>query len=564
MSKLFLGCLHTSLSAGWLVLLVVCLRLILHKAPKWTHLLLWAVVALRLMIPAPLELPFSFPTTSTPGSAAMEDWLDDYVGDVEIIHDDSELYDAAVSAGRIPISAGEDGYYVVTAPDQRSEPATVQNTVVPVLAMFWACGVVVLAGYVAISDWRLRRKMATSVVLRDNIRQSDQISTPFVLGLVRPTIYLPFHLDESTLPHVLAHEQTHIRRGDPWWKALGFLLVCVYWFHPLLWVAYALLCRDLELACDEAVIRSMAPTQRADYSQALLTCSVSNRFHFADPLAFGEVGVKDRVQHVLSYKKPTFWFVLVALVACTGLAVGFLTTSQAPTAQNSQPPEELSNLYVGDAPRVSALAQALPYPKEYSYHSLALQTAQEPYGMTVYLKQTESSRESLRTCAETAFDRISNLGTLTFLVQDAQGAQTRLVCYQRENTQLTKELTDQQLLLTFSQGIQESGYTITDWVFATDGAYDLDGVVEYTDDNGLPWNLAFIRDGVVYPVSRDFAEGYEVAHDSRLEYLGHGTVENEFENTTLPNRYSSTMSFSLGEEPYGVLFQSEDQEVPMS
>lgn len=161
----------------------------------------------------------------------------------------------------------------------------------------------------------------------------------------------------------------------------------------LLWVAYALLCRDLELACDEAVIRSMAPTQRADYSQALLTCSVSTRFPFADPLAFGEVGVKDRVQHVLSYKKPTFWFVMVALVACAGLAVGYLTTSQAPTAQNSQPPEELSNLYVGDAPRVSALAQSLPYPKEYSYHSLTLQTTQEPYGMTVCLQQTDTSRE---------------------------------------------------------------------------------------------------------------------------------------------------------------------------
>lgn len=564
MSELFLSCLYTSLSAGWLVLLVIALRLLLHKAPKWTRLLLWAVVALRLLIPAPLELPFSFPTTSTLGTTAMEDWLDDYVGDVEIIHDDSQLYEGAVSAGRTPIPAGEDGYYVVTAPDQRSEPATVQNTVVPVLAILWMCGVTLLLGYAGTSHWRLRRKTATAVRLRDNIRQSDQISTPFVLGLVRPTIYLPFHLDTDALPHVLAHEQTHIRRCDPWWKAIGFLLVCVYWFHPLLWVAYALLCRDLELACDEAVIRSMVPSQRADYSQALLTCSVSSHFSFADPLAFGEVGVKDRVRHVLSYKKPAFWFVLVSLMACVVLAVGFLTTSQSPTTQHSQPPEELSNLYVGDAPRVSALAQTLPYPKAYSYHSIALQTAQQPYGMTVYLQQTQASRDNLQACAKTAFDRISNLGTLTFLVQNAQGAQTRMVRYQRENVQLLADLTDQQLLQTFSQGIEGSSNIITDWVFASDGAYGLDGVVEYTDGNGQPWKLAFIRDGVVYPVSKDFEEGYGVAHDSRLEYLGHGTVQNEFENTTLQNCYSSTMSFSFGEEPYGVLFQSEDQEVPMS
>ena len=164
-----------------------------------------------------------------------------------------------------------------------------------------------------------------AVLVRDNISQSEYVTSPFVLGLIRTKIYLPFSLGADTMGHVLAHEQAHIARRDHWWKPLGFALTAVYWFQPLMWVAYLLFCRDIELACDQRVVRTMDPMGRANYSQALLDCSTGRRPPGACPLAFGEAGVKIRVRAALHYKKPGFWVVLVAVLLCAGAAAAFLT-----------------------------------------------------------------------------------------------------------------------------------------------------------------------------------------------------------------------------------------------
>lgn len=163
---------------------------------------------------------------------------------------------------------------------------------IPVLTVIWLLGVAALFLYSAVSYRRLRRRVCEAVILRDNIYQSENVCSPFVLGIIQPKIYLPYSVDSGALAYVIAHEQAHIRRGDHWWKPLGFLLLTVHWFNPLLWLGYILLCRDIELACDEKVIREMGSEQRADYTQALVSCSVSRRSIAACPLAFGEVGYK--------------------------------------------------------------------------------------------------------------------------------------------------------------------------------------------------------------------------------------------------------------------------------
>ena len=209
-------------------------------------------------------------------------------------------------------------------------PANNGADVMSVLAIIWITGMLVLASYMAISYWRLCRSVETAVKLRGKIFQHESVSSPFVLGILTPRIYLPFDIDENDLEHVIAHEQAHIQRKDHWWKPLGFLLLTIHWFNPAMWTAYIMLCRDIELACDEKVIKDLDRCQRADYSQALVSCSVSRRLISACPLAFGEVGVRDRVKSVMNYKTPGFWLTAASVIVCVIAAVCFLTSPPAP------------------------------------------------------------------------------------------------------------------------------------------------------------------------------------------------------------------------------------------
>ena len=308
MAAVFLKLLNLSISASWLVLAVLVLRLISKRSPKWVNVLLWGIVALRLVLPFSIESALSLiPSAETfPEKVISGPSFDVQTGITPVDN-------------RINDYLGDRYFEGVTV------PANNGNNIMTILTIVWTIGILLLVAYTVISYWRLRRKVDTAVRYKDNIFQSENVSSPFVLGIINPRIYLPFSMNEQDLEHVVAHEQAHIRRKDHWWKPLGFLLLMIHWFNPLMWLAYVLLCRDIELACDEKVIKELGNEQRADYMQALVACSVNRRMIAACPLAFGEVGVKERVKSVMNYKKPAFWVIIIAVIICVGVAVCFLT-----------------------------------------------------------------------------------------------------------------------------------------------------------------------------------------------------------------------------------------------
>ena len=308
MNELFLKIVNMSISASWLVLVVLILRFVLKKAPKWVNILLWGIVAIRLICPFSFESALSLiPSAETfPEKVISGPSFDVQTGITPVDN-------------RINDYLGDRYFEGVTV------PANNGNNIMTILTIVWTIGILLLVAYTVISYWRLRRKVDTAVRYKDNIFQSENVKSPFVLGIIKPRIYLPFNMNGQDLEHVVAHEQAHIHRKDHWWKPLGFLLLTIHWFNPLMWLAYVLLCRDIELACDEKVIKELGNEQRADYTQALVACSVNRRMIAACPLAFGEVGVKERVKSVMNYKKPVFWVIILAVIACVIVAVCFLT-----------------------------------------------------------------------------------------------------------------------------------------------------------------------------------------------------------------------------------------------
>ena len=308
MSAVFLKLVNLSIAAGWLILAVIAARLLLKKAPKWIACVLWALVALRLVCPFSPESALSLiPSTET------------IPAEIEMMHE------PAIQSG---IEAVNQTVNPVIAQSFTPTPASSANPlqiVVPILEVIWIAGMAALLVYALVSYLRLRRRVRASVPVEENVFACDDIPSPFILGIVKPRIYVPSSMEGETLDYVLTHEAAHIRRRDHWWKPLGYLLLTVYWFQPLCWVAYLLLCRDIELACDERVIRALGREEKAAYSQALLDCSFPRRKIAACPVAFGEVGVKARVRSVLNYKKPAFWLILAAVLVCIAVAVCFLT-----------------------------------------------------------------------------------------------------------------------------------------------------------------------------------------------------------------------------------------------
>lgn len=304
----FLKLANMSISASWLVLAILVLRLVLKKAPKWVNVLLWGIVAIRLICPFTIESALSLiPSTQTiPMNIEMaaKPAIDSGVEAV------NSMVNPMITASFTPY------------PGASANPLQIW---IPLAAVIWFFGMVLMMSYTVISYWNLRRKVDTAVIYKNNIYHSENVSSPFVLGILKPRIYLPYSMDGKNLDHVVAHEQAHIRRKDHLWKPLGFLLLTVHWFNPLMWLAYVMLCRDIELACDEKVIAKLANEQRADYTEALVACSVNRRMIAACPLAFGEVGVKDRVKSIMNYQKPAFWIIVTALVLCVVVAVCFLT-----------------------------------------------------------------------------------------------------------------------------------------------------------------------------------------------------------------------------------------------
>ena len=341
--ELFVGTLNLAVAASWLIVVILLLRPLLKKfAPRWVLCALWAVVAVRLVCPVMLHSDLSVYRLA--GDAVNANGQVTYFEDTGFCGDVS--YRPAtllpgVSTPTVTPSTVDDSAPEVSA-DAVVQPSTPSRSVdMNLLSIAWAVGIYIivmaaLAGYLS-----LRSAVAASIPLEGNVYLCDNIKSPFILGVFRPRIYLTSGMDEAARDCVLRHERAHLRRWDHVWKPLGFVLLAVYWYNPLVWVAYILFCRDMELACDERVIRDMAAEERAAYSQALLDCSQGRRWVAACPLAFGEVGVKTRVKEVLWYKKPAFWAVLAAVLVCIAVAVCFLTNPKG--AGNEEPDLSLAN-----------------------------------------------------------------------------------------------------------------------------------------------------------------------------------------------------------------------------
>lgn len=309
MAAVFLKLLNLSISASWLVLAVLVLRLISKRSPKWVNVLLWGIVALRLVLPFSIESALSLiPSAETISPAAVQ------FAPAPTITSGVSVIDNAVNP-----SLSE---HFSAVPTASVNPLHVWTEIA---GWVWLIGLGAMLLYALVSYLRLRQRVSVSLCVRENIYLCDAISSPFILGVVKPHIYLPSTLDEVQRQNVLSHERAHLTRRDHWWKPLGFALLAVYWFNPVLWLAYTLLCRDIELACDERVIRTMDESAVKTYSTVLLACSIPRKAVITCPLAFGEVGVKERVKNALHYKKPAFWVVAASVAVCVVVAVCFLT-----------------------------------------------------------------------------------------------------------------------------------------------------------------------------------------------------------------------------------------------
>ena len=308
MSEVFLKLLNLSITASWLILAVILIRPLLRKAPKWINCALWALVAIRLVC------PFSFESSLS------------LVPSAETVNTTHYLAKPYVQSGVDVIDHAANSYLgdhyfegvTVATRESLSNPITF-------ISLIWLIGVAALLLYALISYIKLKKSVGASIAIKDNIMACDDVKSPFILGIIKPVIYVPSSMTGETLTCVMNHEMAHIKRHDHWWKPLGYLLLTVYWFNPLCWLAYILLCRDIEMACDEKVIRNMNRDEKATYSQALLNCNFPRKKIAACPLAFGEIGVKERVKSVLNYKKPAFWIIVVAVIACVAVAVCFMT-----------------------------------------------------------------------------------------------------------------------------------------------------------------------------------------------------------------------------------------------
>ena len=313
MGDIFLKLLNMSITASWLILAVLGIRLLFRKIPKWITCLLWGVVAIRLIFPLSIESAFSLQLSAEPirTSTMVEGELIAYVPSV-----DSNI--GVVENTVNPLLAEAFAY-------QETESVAPLQVFIGIAGSVWLSGMVVLLIFALVSMIKLRLRVREAVRYKENIYICDAVKSPFILGIIKPRIYLSSALSEEEMDYIIAHERAHLKRKDHLWKPFGYLLLCIYWFNPLCWIAYIMLCKDIELACDEKVIKDMSFGDKKEYSRVLLFCATQRHLVMACPLAFGEVGVKERVKTVLNYKKPTFWITIAAIVVCAIVAICFLT-----------------------------------------------------------------------------------------------------------------------------------------------------------------------------------------------------------------------------------------------
>ena len=435
MYSAFVKLLNLSLAGSVMVLAIMLLRIVLKKAPKKLICILWALVALRLICPVSIASRasvFNF-IKSTPVSQEQELYFH-YSGHTE----------KPTVEFRRPVLPAENDVQ-----ETRKVETKTSDLYLPVVINIWLFGALLMIGSAAWSYWNLRKRVSASISFSEDIRICDEIDSPFILGIIKPVIYLPSGLDEKMKESVLSHERAHLRRFDHLWKPFGYLILSIYWFQPVIWIAYILFCRDIEGACDEKVISQLDKKEIALYSEALLVCALNRRAVTACPVAFGETSVKGRIKNIMKYKKPSFWIISIAVISCLALAVGFLTDPVKTMASSNEKPEQkLYTDYIGDAPTVVKIAQSLPYPKGYSYSEIELQTDEEPYVLEIFLTgKGNAEMEDWNICAQQAFDSIGNLNIVMFLSKEtgdvlAIHAQPEELLWEEESLLADQELNE--------------------------------------------------------------------------------------------------------------------------
>ena len=333
MGAVFLKVLNMSITAGWFILAVLCIRLLFRKIPKWMNCLLWGVVAIRLICPFSIESPFSILSSTEPikSSAVVE-------GEVR---NDIPSIDSRLTIVQNTINP----MLTETFAYNESDSVAPLQAVTYAAGLIWCCGMVLLIICALGSAVKLHKLVREAVCVRDNIYICDAVKSPFILGIFRPRVYLSSALCVREKDYILAHESAHLKRKDHWWKALGYLLLCIHWFNPLCWVAYSLLCKDIELACDEKAAKNMTFHEKKEYAKVLLSCAGQRSLVMVCPLAFGEVGVKERVKSVLNYKKPTVWIMMATAAVFVILAVCFLTNPTKGDVELQNPIDENKDVY---------------------------------------------------------------------------------------------------------------------------------------------------------------------------------------------------------------------------
>ena len=333
MGAVFLKVLNMSITAGWFILAVLCIRLLFRKIPKWMNCLLWGVVAIRLICPFSIESPFSILSSTEPikSSAVVE-------GEVR---NDIPSIDSRLTIVQNTINP----MLTETFAYNESDSVAPLQVVTFAAGLVWCCGMVLLIICAMGSVVKLHKLVNEAVCVRENIYICDAVKSPFILGIFRPRIYFSSALREREMDYILAHESAHLKRKDHWWKALGYLLLCIHWFNPLCWVAYSLLCKDIELACDEKAAKNMTFHEKKEYAKVLLSCAGQRSLVMVCPLGFGEVGVKERVKSVLNYKKPTVWIMMATAAVFVILAVCFLTNPTKGDVELQNPIDENKDVY---------------------------------------------------------------------------------------------------------------------------------------------------------------------------------------------------------------------------
>lgn len=590
MTGLFIKLLNMGAAAAWLILAVCAARLLLRRQPKWMRCAMWALVGVRLLCPFTVKSALSL----VPGAATVP--RDIMTAPVPEIHSGVEAINSAVN----PVLSGS------FAPDpvQSANPLQI---LLPVLSAVWLAGCCAMAAYALVSYLRIKRHTRGAVMQEKGVYVCRAVPTPFILGVFAPRIYLPLGLNGETREHVLAHERAHLARRDHLWKAIGFALLAVYWFNPLVWLAYILLCRDIELACDERVVKSMPMEVRRAYSESLLECSLRRRMIAACPLAFGETGVKSRIKSVLNYRRPAFWIIAVSIIACAVLAMCFLTdpreTAREPLREDYTLEEvKSSGCFVMEngavtsgnrewesflkktaAGRPASLRIAKYYtlgdPSGYSAEYYREHAPEYPMlfvfdidydgaGYTVrwledgaehekgylYLKRFEGEPTSA-SASYTHYLRYVLLNDDTATWEEIESSYIMSVTSEAvEHFTVYEDLdyirddswrTAANAQRIFRAMLGKAGCTVTDAVAAPDAAYDLVGVVLFTGEDGNECNLAFVHDGLVNPVCID-ADGNNVPAPElgRLTYLGGGAVSLAIRDTRDGSVQMYTMEYS--------------------